>query len=63
MLDVDKCKEIVENYFATVTQEQFEIDLEKYCLELVEAERENIDDSCLVVSPILDRSLALNLKI
>jgi hypothetical protein len=55
MLDIDKCKEILENYFANVTQEQFAIDLEKYCPELVSAERDNIDDSCLVVSPILDQ--------
>jgi hypothetical protein len=55
MLDIDKCQEILENYFANVTQEQFAIDLEKYCPELVEAERDRIGDSCLVVSPILDR--------
>jgi hypothetical protein len=55
MLDIDKSKEILENYFANVTQEQFAIDLEKYCPELIEAERKSIDDSCLVVSPILDR--------
>lgn len=36
MLDIDKSKEILENYFANVTQEQFAIDLEKYCPELVE---------------------------
>ena len=55
MLDIDKCKEILENYFANLTLEQFAIDLEKYCPELVEAERESIDDSCLVVPSILDR--------
>jgi predicted transposase YdaD len=38
MLDINKSKEILENYFATVTQEQFAIDLENYCPELVEAE-------------------------
>lgn len=38
MLDIDKSKEILENYFANVTKEQFAIDLEKYCPELVEAE-------------------------
>jgi hypothetical protein len=59
MLDIDKCKEILENYFANVTQEQFAIDLEKYCPELVETERDRIDDSCLVVSPILDRVSSL----
>lgn len=43
MLDIDKSKEILENYFANVTQEQFAIDLEKYCPELVEAESANLD--------------------
>jgi hypothetical protein len=55
MLDIDKSKEILENYFATVTQDRFAIDLEKYCPELVEAERGNVNDYCLVVPPILDR--------
>ncbi|WP_310485350.1 hypothetical protein [Chamaesiphon sp. VAR_48_metabat_403] len=41
MLDIDKSEKILENYFANVTQEQFAIDLEKYCLELVEAESAN----------------------
>ena len=59
MLDVDKCKEILENYFANVTQEQFAIDLEKYCPELFEAERKSIDDSYLVVPPILVRVASL----
>jgi predicted transposase/invertase (TIGR01784 family) len=43
MLDIDKSKEILENYFATVTCEQFAIDLEKYCPELVEAESANLE--------------------
>ncbi|WP_373542518.1 hypothetical protein [Chamaesiphon sp.] len=38
MLDINKSQEILENYFATVTREQFAKDLEKYCPELVEAE-------------------------
>jgi predicted transposase YdaD len=42
MLDIDKSKEILENYFANVTQEQFAIDLEKYCPELIEAELASI---------------------
>jgi predicted transposase YdaD len=42
MLDIDKSKEILENYFATVTREQFIVDLEKYCPELVEAESDDI---------------------
>jgi predicted transposase YdaD len=43
MLDINKSKEILENYFATVTREQFAKDLEKYCPELVEAESANLD--------------------
>ena len=43
MLDINKSKEILENYFANVTQEQFALDLEKYCPELVEAESANLD--------------------
>lgn len=43
MLDIDKSKEILENYFANVTQEQFAIDLEKYCPELVEAESASLE--------------------
>ncbi len=41
MLDIHKSKEILEDYFANVTREQFAIDLEKYCPELVEAESAN----------------------
>lgn len=43
MLDINKSKEILENYFATVTREQFAKDLEKYCPELVEAELANLE--------------------
>jgi predicted transposase YdaD len=43
MLDIDKSKQMLENYFATVTQEQFAIDLEKYCPELVEAESASLE--------------------
>ena len=42
-----------------MTQEQFVIDLEKYFPELVEAERDNIDDSCLIVPLILVRVASL----
>ena len=43
MLDINKSKEILENYFAIVTHEQFAKDLEKYCPELVEAELANLE--------------------
>ena len=42
MLDINKSKEILENYFANLTREQFAIDLEKYCPELVKAELANL---------------------
>jgi hypothetical protein len=64
MLDIDKSKEILENYFENVTQEQFAIDLEKYYPELIESERDIIDDSCLIVPLILVRgSIAFALAI
>jgi predicted transposase YdaD len=37
MLDVNKCKEILENHFATVTHEEFLANLEEFCPELFEA--------------------------
>ncbi|PSB57339.1 hypothetical protein [Chamaesiphon polymorphus] len=43
MLDINKSKEILENYFATVTHEQFGRDLEKYCPELIEAESASLE--------------------
>jgi len=43
MLDINKSNEILKNYFATVTHEQFAKDLEKYCPELVEAESANLE--------------------
>ncbi len=42
MLDINKSRKILEDYFANVTREQFAIDLEKYCPELVEAESNNL---------------------
>jgi predicted transposase YdaD len=46
MLDIAKCKEILENYFANVTREEFIVDLEKYCPELFEtgSDRTDLDD-------------------
>jgi hypothetical protein len=37
MLDVNKCKEILENHFATVTREEFLANLEEFCPELFNA--------------------------
>ena len=42
MLDVDKCKEILEHHFATVTREEFLANLEKFCPEFIAA---GIEDS------------------
>ena len=46
MLDIGKCKEILENYFANVTREEFLMDLEEYCPELFEAgaNQRDLDD-------------------
>ncbi len=56
MLDIDKSKEILENYFANVTQEQFAIDLEKYCPELVEAELASIESDKLESTEIYQQA-------
>lgn len=37
MLDVDKCKEILEHHFATVTREEFLANLEEFCPEFIAA--------------------------
>jgi predicted transposase YdaD len=37
MLDIAKCKEILETHFANVTREEFIANLEEYCPELFEA--------------------------
>ena len=46
MLDIAKCKEILESYFANVTREEFIVDLKKYCPELFEASsnQQDLDD-------------------
>jgi predicted transposase YdaD len=38
MLDIVKATEALETYFANVTQEQFDLDLKKFCPELFEEE-------------------------
>lgn len=43
MLDPTKAKEILEDYFANVTREEFMTDLKKYCPELFEEESTNLD--------------------
>lgn len=42
MLDVDKCKEILEHHFATVTREEFLANLARFCPEFIAA---GIDES------------------
>jgi hypothetical protein len=42
MLDVDKCQEILEHHFATVTREEFLANLEEFCPEFIAA---GIEDS------------------
>ncbi len=42
MLDIDKCQEILEHHFSTVTREEFLANLEKFCPEFIAA---GIDES------------------
>jgi predicted transposase/invertase (TIGR01784 family) len=42
MLDVNKCQEILEHHFATVTREEFLSNLEEFCPEFIAA---GIEDS------------------
>jgi predicted transposase YdaD len=42
MLDVNKCQEILEYHFATVTSEEFLANLEEFCPEFIAA---GIEDS------------------
>jgi predicted transposase YdaD len=42
MLDVNKCQEILERHFATVTREEFLANLEEFCPEFIAA---GIEDS------------------
>ena len=42
MLDIDKCQEILEHHFSTVTCEEFLANLEKFCPEFIAA---GIDES------------------
>jgi hypothetical protein len=42
MLDINKCQQILEHHFATVTPEEFLANLEKFCPEFIAA---GIDDS------------------
>jgi predicted transposase YdaD len=42
MLDVNKCQEILEHHFATVTREEFLANLEEFCPEFIAA---GIEDS------------------
>jgi predicted transposase YdaD len=46
MLDIAKCKEILETHFANVTREEFIANLEEYCPELFEAgsNQSDLDD-------------------
>jgi DNA-binding transcriptional MerR regulator len=37
MLDINKCQEILEHHFATVTNEEFLANLEKFCPEFCAA--------------------------
>jgi hypothetical protein len=43
MIYLTIAQEILENYFANVTREEFLTDLEKYCPELFELESRELD--------------------
>jgi hypothetical protein len=45
MVDIAKAKKSLEDYFANVTKEQFDTDLQKFCPELFEEENEGGSDS------------------
>jgi hypothetical protein len=45
MLDVNKCQEILEHHFATVTREEFLANLEEFCPEFIAA---GIEDSAAI---------------
>jgi SOS response regulatory protein OraA/RecX len=42
MLDIAKATEVLEDYFENVTQEQFALDLRRFCPELFEQEEKKI---------------------
>jgi predicted transposase/invertase (TIGR01784 family) len=44
MLDVNKCQEILERHFATVTREEFLANLEEFCPEFIAAGIESAAD-------------------
>ncbi len=56
MVDIAKAKKSLEDYFANVTKEQFNTDLQKFCPELFEEENEGESDSVDLTLP--DRDLA-----
>jgi hypothetical protein len=56
MVDIAKAKKSLEDYFANVTKEQFDTDLQKFCPELFEEENEGERDS--IDSTLPDRDLA-----
>lgn len=56
MVDIAKAKKSLEDYFANVTKEQFNNDLQKFCPELFEEENEGERDS--IDSTLPDRHLA-----
>ena len=43
MLDINKCQEILEDRFATVTREEFQANLEEFCPEFIAAGVEDLE--------------------
>jgi predicted transposase YdaD len=56
MLDVVKATAALENYFATVTPEQFAVDLRKFCPELFEEEENGKELEQLTTNEIYQKA-------
>jgi hypothetical protein len=45
MIDINKCQEILEDHFATVTREEFLANLEEFCPEFIAAGLEDSESA------------------
>jgi hypothetical protein len=55
MLDINKCKEILENHFTNLTREEFLANLEEFCPEFFFCEESPYLESDRSNDPELDR--------
>jgi predicted transposase YdaD len=56
MLDIAKATEALESYFATVSPEQFDIDLRKFCPELFEEEENSQELDRLTTTEVYQKA-------